>query len=415
MSGEAYLDAALRLGQEVSATAIWSGERCTWIGGMPDEGPGGEITMTYASFGPDLYGGTAGVGLVLAELFAAGGEENPELRRTALGALEHGLTRAGEVPPPSRLGIYAGQLGIALCAARAGKVLGEPLLAERAGGLVGGLDYETEPLENDLIGGRAGGILALLSLRELGVAEATLERAVQMGEDLVDAAERDGTGWSWPSSSSPEGRNLTGLSHGAAGVGVALLELHRASGEAEFQAVAEAAFAYERSLYDPQVRNWPDLREHVLRDWPDDAAPPCTTLWCHGAPGVALSRLRACELGDVNGCEQEARVALETTAAALQRQVPGNYSLCHGLAGNAEILLEGVSLLGEEARALVRSVADSGIERHLEADAPWPLGVHDGQTDSLLLGRAGTAYFYLRLHDPARPSLLLLRPESFTR
>jgi lantibiotic modifying enzyme len=248
VSGGAYLDAALRLGQEVSATAIWSGERCTWIGGMPDEGPGGEITMTYASFGPDLYGGTAGVGLVLAELVAAGGEEDPELRRTALGALGHGLTRAGEVPPPSRLGIYAGQLGIALCAARAGKVLGEPLLAERAGELVGGLDYETEPLENDLIGGRAGGILALLSLRELGVAEATLKRAVQMGEDLVLAADRDGTGWSWPSSSSPEGRNLTGLSHGAAGIGVALLELHRASGEAEFQAAAEAAFAYERSL-----------------------------------------------------------------------------------------------------------------------------------------------------------------------
>jgi lantibiotic modifying enzyme len=119
-------------------------------------------------------------------------------------------------------------------------------------------------------------------------------------------------------------------------------------------------------------------------------------------------------LGDANGCEQEARVALETTAAALHRQLPvGNYSLCHGLAGNAEILVEGASLLGEEAQALARGVADAGIERYLETAKPWPLGVHDGQTDSLLLGRAGTAYFYLRLHDPTRPSLLLLRPESF--
>jgi lantibiotic modifying enzyme len=253
-----------------------------------------------------------------------------------------------------------------------------------------------------------------LSLRELGVAGATLERAVRLGEDLVGAADRDEEGWSWPSISSPEGRNLTGLSHGAAGVGVALLELHRAGGEAGFQAAADAAFAYERSLYDPQARNWPDLREHVLRDWPADAAPPSTTLWCHGAPGIALSRLRACELGDANGCEQEARVALETTATSLQRQFPaGNYSLCHGLAGNAEILVEGASLLGEEAQTLARGVADAGIERYLETDTPWPLGVHDGQTDSLLLGRAGTAYFYLRLHDPAKPSLLILRPESF--
>ena len=413
MSDDLYLGAALRLGREVAAAAVWSGGRCSWVGGMPDDGPAGTILMTYASFGPDLYGGTAGVGLVLAELFDAGGEEEDELRRVALGALEHGLSRAEEVASPSRLGAYGGQLGIALCAARAGRLLGEPSLVERAEELVAGLDYEAEPVENDLIAGRAGGILCLLALRELGVAEATRERATILGEGLLAAADCDGDGWSWPSFSSPQSRNLTGLSHGAAGIGVALLELHRLGGEAKFRAAAEEAFGYERSLFDPQVRNWPDLREHVLRDWPTDAAPPCTTLWCHGAPGIALSRLRACELGDRNGCEAEARVALETTAASLRHQLDsGNYSLCHGLAGNAEVLAEGAALFEEEP-ALVHEVATAGIERYLEGEAPWPLGVHDGQTDSLLLGRAGTAYFYLRLHDPERPSVLLLRPESF--
>jgi lantibiotic modifying enzyme len=413
VSDDLYLDAALRLGREVAAAAIWSGERCSWVGGMPDEGPEGRILMTYSSFGPDLYGGTAGVGLVLAELFDAEGEGEPELKRVAMGALAHGLTRAEEVSAPSRLGAYGGQLGIALCAARAGKLLGEPALFERAGELVGALDHETEPLENDLIAGRAGGILCLLSLRELGIAEATLERATTLGEGLLGAADRDGECFSWPSISSPESRNLTGLSHGAAGIGVALLELHRASGEAKFRTAAEAAFAYERSLFDPQARNWPDLREHVLRDWPADAAPPCTTLWCHGAPGIALSRLRACELGVRNGCEEEARIALETTSASLRHQLDsGNYSLCHGLAGNGEVLAEGAALFEEEP-TLTHEVASAGIDRYLETGAPWPLGVHDGQTDSLLLGRAGTAYFYLRLHDPKRPSVLLVRPESF--
>ncbi len=415
MSAEGYLDAALRLGGEIAAAAIWSGERCTWVGAAPDEGPGGTVAMTYASFGPDLYGGTAGVGLVLAELFDAGGGEEPELRRVALGALEHALTRADDLPAPARLGVYGGRLGIALCAARAGRVLAVPGLAERAGELVGGLDYVTEPLENDLIAGRTGGVLALLALRELAVEAATLERAVKLGEDLVAAADRDQTGWSWPSPSSPDDRNLTGLSHGAAGVAVALLELHRAGGGAEFRAAAEAAFAYERSLYDPQARNWPDLREFVLRGRPDDAAPPCATLWCHGAPGIALTRLRACELGGPEECEEEARLALETTAAALGREmVAGNYSLCHGLTGNAEVIAEGAAWFGGEP-ALAHEVAAAGIERHLETGAPWPLGVYDGQTDGLFVGRAGTAYFYLRLHDPRRPSLLLPRPESFGR
>lgn len=413
MSEAAYLDAALRLGREVAAAAIWSGERCSWVGGMPEEGQGGALTMTYSSFGPDLYGGTAGVGFVLAELFDAGGREEPELRRAALGALEHALGRAGEIHDPQRLGAYVGRLGVALCAARAGEMLGEPGLSERAAGLVDGLDYGTEPLENDLIAGRAGGVLALLALAELGVSVASLERAVGLGHDLVAAAERDQRGWSWPSPSSPEQHNLTGLSHGAAGVGLSLLELHRASGEAGFRAAAEAAFAYERSWFDPRAGNWPDLRATALQGWPEEAPPPCATLWCHGAPGIALSRLRAGELGDGNGCVGEARVALETTAAAIRHQLAaGNYSLCHGIAGNAEVLAEGAALF-EPGAGLAREVADLGIETYLNPGDPWPLGVHEGQTESLLLGRAGTAYFYLRLHDPQRPSVLLLRPESF--
>ena len=413
MSGDAYLEAALRLGQEIAAAAIWSGDRCSWVGGMPDEGPSG-IVMTYTAFGPDVYGGTAGVGLVLAELSDACEGDEPELRRTALGALEHALSRAKEVAPPSRLGAYGGQLGIALCAARAGAVLDEPRLVERAGELVAALDYETEPLENDLIAGRAGGVLALLALRRLGVAEAELEPALALGRDLIAAAQRGEEGWSWPSPSTPEQRNLTGLSHGAAGIGLALLELHHASGEPDFAQAAEAAFAYERALYDPQARNWPDLREHTLNGWLGEAAPSCATLWCHGAPGIALSRLRACELGGRNGCEEEARLALATTTASVHAQLPGgNYSLCHGLAGNTEILLEGTALLEVDALALAHEVADAGIERYLETDAQWPLGVFEGQSDSLLVGLAGTAYFYLRLHDPGRPSVLLLRPESF--
>ncbi len=413
MSECTFLAAALQLGAEIAAKAIWSDRRCTWVGGTPDEGPGG-IVMNYATFGPDLYGGTAGVALVLAELFDAGGKAEPGLRRTALGAFEHALTRAHELATSTRLGAYSGQLGVALSAARGGAVLGEPALIERAEELTQALDYDAGPLENDLIAGRAGGILALLSLGQLGVTSGTLERAVALGNDLLTTADRSESGWSWPSPAFPGQRNLTGLSHGTAGVAVALLELHRATGEAGFRAAAEEGFAYERALYDAQVRNWPDLREYTLRDWPEEAKPPCTTLWCHGAPGIALSRLRACELGDGNGCAEEARLALETTATAVRAQLStGNYSLCHGVAGNAEVLAEGVGLLAADDTALASEVADIGIERYLKTDALWPLGVFEGQTDSLMVGRAGVAYFYLRLHDPARPSLLLLRSESF--
>jgi lantibiotic biosynthesis protein len=407
----AYLETAVGIAESVAASAFWSDGRCSWIGGMPEEGPTG-LTMTYSSFGADLYGGTAGVGLALAEVAAAAG--SVELRSTALGAVEHALARAHEVPDAARVGLYAGRLGVALAAARVGRRLEESGLVERALTLARDVDVSSEPLENDLMSGRAGGILALLALRSLDGGDVLLERAVELGEGLLGAATASGAALSWPSTSFPEQRHLTGLSHGAAGIGLALLELYGAARDERFRAGAEGAFAYERALYDPAARNWPDLREIALRGRPPEAPPPYAAFWCHGAPGIALSRLRAYELDPRPAYRDEARLALETTMASCRAELgAGNYSLCHGLAGNAEAVHEGRDLLGAEAEQLVRAAADAGIEAYGRDPRSWPVGVFDGTTDSLFLGRAGTALFYLRLHDPNVPSLLLLRPERF--
>ena len=82
---------------------------------------------------------------------------------------------------------------------------------------------------------------------------------------------------------------LTGLAHGAAGIGLALLELHKATGRADFLEAGLGAFAYEDSLFDPRQGNWPDLRGF-------DAVPDATKAatyplaWCHGAPGYRLGK-----------------------------------------------------------------------------------------------------------------------------
>ena len=404
-----YLETAAELGRQIAGAAIWSGRRCSWVGGMPEESPDG-FAMSYLSFGPELYGGTAGVGLALAEVHAASGE--PELRRTALGALEHALAHIASVHDSVRLGIYSGVLGIAVAAVRAGHVLADESLVERGFELTGNLHLRAAPLENDLLLGRAGGIVALLVLHRSGGAEALLERAVEIGDDLLDAADVGET-MSWGSPSFPEQPNLTGLSHGAAGIALALLELHAATGQERFRAAADAGFAYERTLYDPLAGNWPDLRELATRGREPGAPPSYPVLWCHGAPGIALSRLRAYELVADTVYRDEAIAALDTTLRSVRAELAtGNYSLCHGLAGNAEVVGEGSGLLGDEAAKLHYAVAAAGIDTY-GASGQWPGGVFDGMTDSLLLGRAGTAYFYLRLHDPSVPSVLLFRPERF--
>ena len=137
----------------------------------------------------------------------------------------------------------------------------------------------------------------------------------------------------WPSPSLPGQPRLTGFPHGAAGIGHALLELHRATGNRRFRADAEEAFGYERGLCNADARNWPDLRENATPGTPLDGGPSYTLQWCHGAPGMALSRLGTAELLGDPQIRSKAITALETTRDAASAELhTGNYSLCHGLA-----------------------------------------------------------------------------------
>ena len=142
--------------------------------------------------------------------------------------------------------------------------------------------------------------------------------------------------------------------------------------------------------------------------------------WCHGAPGIALSRLRAWEIlrDDVYRCEAEA--ALGTTAKSLDApSAPGsgNFSLCHGQAGNAEALFYASRLLDQGYARPVEGTAERGIQPYQSSRAAWPCGSNGGgESPNLLLGLAGIGYFYLRLSSPETiPSVLLIQAAMWPR
>jgi lantibiotic modifying enzyme len=88
-----------------------------------------------------------------------------------------------------------------------------------------------------------------------------------------------------------------------------------------------------------------------------------------------------------------------------------NFSLCHGLGGNADLLINASIVLDDPARmALPEQAGDQGIEQIERQDLRWPCGVTEGdETPNLMLGTAGIGYFYLRLWDPRLvPSVLIL-------
>jgi lantibiotic modifying enzyme len=370
--------------------------------------------VSYGSLGAQLYGGTSGVALFLAEVASVTG--NMAARRTALGALRHALTRADGIDLEERQGLFAGWTGIALAAARVGLLTGDRSMLSDATDLLCRIEpHDSTRDSSDVISGAAGAIIGMLACRSL-VGVRALSAAIELGDALLASATRASHGWSWRSLNRSGDMNLTGFSHGAAGIAWALLELYRACGDSRYRTAAEMAFAYERHWFDTRLRNWRDLRGYPVRGTRRDDPVPCSAYWCHGAPGIALSRLRAFQITSDGAYRAEAIAALETTAAVTERALDGsmNFSLCHGLAGNADVLLAGAAVVGSEvphASAVARMVAARGIERYAAADS-WPSGA-GASTPALMIGQAGVGHFYLRLARPATPSVLLIDVDAF--
>lgn len=367
----AYVETAERIGARLCRDAIWHQGQTNWTSDFLD----GE-SVAHGALGPELYSGTAGIALFLWRLAEITGERI--FRVTAEAAMRQALGKIAD----SGCGFYSGGLGILYASAKVRQEFDEETVLKEA---------QPDRSRLDVIDGSAGAIAALLSLHT------RTEAAVRHGELLLDEASRSEDGWSWKTIGGSQ--NLTGFSHGASGIGWALLELHRVTREDRFREAALEAFRYERSCFNGVERNWPDFRETEV-SYP--------VHWCHGAAGIGLCRLRAWQLLGCANLLEEARAALGTIerySASL-----GNFSLCHGRAGNADVLIYAADVLGEKSwLRSAEAIAQEGVERFERRGIPWPCGLPGaGETPGLMLGLAGIGYFYLRLADPQRvPSVLL--------
>jgi lantibiotic modifying enzyme len=393
MSSE-FLDAADAIGRRIVADAIWDDGRCAWVGGF--EEPEKPWRAEYRALDGDLYDGTAGIGLFLAHLAVANGAPR-DVRGTAVGALRHAVGRAGR-----REGLHVGSLGVAWASARAAALLGEEELLQAARALTG----RARPRPDgclDVVSGSAGSLLARLGLAGALDDPLLIEEAIASGDQLIAAATVTDHGWSWPGPDRRGRRHLCGLSHGAAGIGWALLELYAATDEARFRAAAAGAFAYERSWLDAASGTWPDLRIGGQRRGPGGRVPsPAIATWCHGEAGIALTRLRAAEVLGEEIYAEEAELALATTRRELTAALASDFedvTLCHGASGAGDVLL---------ADDLAVELGRLMLARHDPGDSDWPSGTRAGTTPALFQGMSGIGWFFLRLHDPAIASPLAM-------
>jgi lantibiotic biosynthesis protein len=426
-----FLQAADRIGSRICRDAMWSGELCNWLE-WESEPIRGTWLPVYRALGSSsvfplsgvsLYSGTAGVSLFLARLFRF--TDDSLHRESAIGSASQVLDQVkllSERPLDSALptAFYTGWLGAAWALTEVGRETGCDELIE-SGMLevkkVASVDPRTP--QTDVINGSAGLIVALIDLANRFGSTDLVDVALRHGEFLLKTAQQSEIGWSWETLSVPVHHNLTGYGHGVSGIVCAMAELYRVTCDERFANAVQEGLRYESHYFSPDDGNWHDHRTDVAAE--DESA--FQFGWCHGAPGVGMSRLRLLELGfDSKLIRRDLQAATQTTLAKLSYENAAGqnaFCLCHGLAGNSELPLllaetQAVGLETDRDQLLrhVDEVARTGIELFDKTGMPWPCNTAaTGETPTLFNGMSGLGYFYLRAFSPGDvPSVMLLRP-----
>ena len=405
---KAFLNAATEIGIQLCRDAVWEKDRCNWI--TFDKGTSAQQKEFpyFRTLKGEFYGGTSGIATFLVCLFKATG--NPLFRKTATGALDQALSicESQKEHPGILLGFHTGWTGLAYASILMGRMLDEEQYVENGLKLIGELyGFDISKFGLDVIDGCAGAIPVLIKIYREYDHEPLLHFINRLGQHLINVAKEEPFGWSWDTVSMTD-QNLTGFAHGVAGIIHAFFELYQLTSDEKYLNAAQQGANYERHFFNEQEQNWPDFRKFEGQD--QQLNYPC--LWCHGAAGIGLSRVRAFEITENPAMKKEASIAVQTTLKQTSFRHGFGASLCHGVFGNADLLLlAGHSFQDQKLIERAQELGMQGIENFQKKDIPWVNGLHNTyQIPGFMLGLAGIGYFYLRLYDAERfPSLLLNR------
>ncbi|MEU5540555.1 type 2 lanthipeptide synthetase LanM family protein, partial [Streptomyces sp. NPDC020362] len=352
----------------------------------------------------DLYTGQGGVALTLAEygaeVRAGRADEVPGVAETFEGALRVLISTEDSTPTPSA-GAFSGAASQVWTWLALHRVLGEDWLLERAAAralLLSG-SLVDDDVEVDLLNGAAGGIVPLLGLAAATGQDRWLGAAAHIGRRLGGIATVDAAGARWTTRLNPEG--IGGFAHGATGIGWALARL--ALGEAgspaerrDWNRLAERAFAYQESLWQPDHGNWLDVRIGAEEDF--------FTSWCHGSAGIGIGML---DLYRRTGNADRLDMARRAARACAAEGFGWSHTLCHGDLGLWQFLTS--PDLGDRDDLDDLDDLDGEILTSLEQRGPVGGLAREAFSPSLMSGLSGVVHTLLRMHRGAcLPDPLLL-------
>jgi len=322
--------------------------------------------------------------------------------------------------PNSNYAFYTGRVGTVYTLIKVWQITNNEIHIPKTLKLIENICPHLKESENDLLNGNAGTILGLLFIYDETKDQNIKQSVINITKFLIQNVNITHNGFFWNKSSSTS-KGLCGISHGSGGIGLVLLELGKYFNNKLFKDIARKAFDYENHFYNESENNWPDFRTgnydlgkikannnlQVNNDF--FLTPRYVSSWCHGAPGIGLTRIRAYEiLGDEEYLKDIVHAGKNIITTNNQHKTYSS-CLCHGVLGNNSFFLEMykrtrkdeyLDLFRESCLKLRSEKETSGFYipgRALKAQSDF----------SLFLGLSGVGYSFIQALKPKTFSYLL--------
>lgn len=209
--------------------------------------------------------------------------------------------------------------------------------------------------------------------------------------------------WSYTDGNKITGENkleLGGFAHGSSSMAIAMYFLYKQLGDTRYFEAFKRSLLHDRSFYSDKIRGWIDGRNPSYEE--DSGS------WCHGATGIALSRL----ILSSQGFSDKAMIKeLDASIIQIEKRIGYNLSVCHGSLGNLEVLR---LLFRQDDTKAIKWVNAIAIEISKGKDIICGDDNRNSQV-GLFMGLAGIGYQLLKFYDWENiPSILCLETSHST-
>ncbi|KFK40450.1 hypothetical protein AALP_AA3G374700 [Arabis alpina] len=243
-------------------------------------------------------------------------------------------------------------------------------------------------LPNELLYGRVGYLWACLFINKYVAAETLSSTNIrQVTQEIIKEGRSMAKNGSSPLMFEWYGKKYWGAAHGLAGIMHVLMDVQLKPDEAED---VKGTLKYMIKNRFPSG-NYPANEEDRRRD--------TLVHWCHGAPGIALTLVKASE---VFGEREFLEAGVAAAEVVWKRGLIKRVGICHGISGNAYVFLALYRATGRSeylyrAKAFASFLLDRGHKLLSKGE------MHGGDSPySLFEGIGGMAYLFLDMVDPTQ-------------